>query len=99
MVLQLLSGFAYNLVEQSWIMAAITVKYFLLIIGVKIAWEQKFELDYVSDQLLEYSGEIVALIVLIGLVNVFAGFSISPMFTAFSQVTAFLYFAFLFWKY
>lgn len=99
MVLQLLSEFAYNLVEQSWIMAAILVKYFLLVIGIKIALEQKFKLDYISDQLTEYSGELVSLIVLLGLINVFAGFSISPIFTAFSQLTAFLYFAFLFWKY
>jgi len=99
MVLQLLSNFAYQLVEQSWIIATILVKYFLLVIGLKIALEQKFELDYISDQLIEYSGELVTIIALLGLVNVFAGFSISPMFTAFSQVVAFLYFAFLFWKY
>lgn len=99
MVLQLLSSFAYNLVEQSWIMATIVVKYFLLVVGAKVAWEKKFDLEYISDQLLEYSGEIVALVVLLGLVNVFAGFSVSPVFTVFSQVTAFLYFAFLFWKY
>ena len=99
MVLQVLSEFAYQLVEQSWIMATIIVKYFLLIIGAKISLEKKFELEYISDQLIDYSGELVSIIALLGLINVFAGFSISPMFTAFSQIVAFLYFAFLFWMY
>lgn len=99
MVLQLISGFAYNLVEQSWIMAIILVKYFLLIIGLKVVWEQKFEVDYISDQLIEYSGEVLTTVVLLGIVNMFAGFEIEPLFATFSQLTAFLYFAFLFWKY
>lgn len=99
MALQVLSNFAYQLVEQSWIMATLLVKYFLLVIGAKIALEQKFELDCISDELLEYSRELVSIIALLGLVNVFVGFSISPMFTAFSQVVTFLYFAFLFWMY
>jgi len=99
MVLQSLSSFAYNLVEQSWIMATIFVKYFLLAVSVKIGLEQNFELEYISDQLIEYSGEAVSIIFLLGLLNVFAGFSVTPVFNAFSQVVAFLYFAFLFWKY
>ena len=99
MVLQLISDFGYLLVEQSWLMATVLVKYFLLGIGIKITLEKDFSIETVSDQLLEYSGEIVSVIVLLGLVNIFAGFSMSPIFNTFSQVTAFLYFAFLFWMY
>jgi len=99
MVMQLLSEFAYSFVEQSWIMATVLVKYFLLILGIKIASEQKFELEHISDQLTEYSGELVSVIALLGFLNVFAGFSISPLFNTFSQLVAFLCFAFLFWKY
>lgn len=99
MVLQLLSEFGYNLVEQSWITATVLLKYFLLVIGAKITAEQKFDLGYFSEQLLEYSGEIVTLIFLLGLINVFANLSIEPLFNPFSQIVAFLYFAFLFWKY
>lgn len=99
MALQLLSEFAYSLVEQSWIMATVLVKYFLLVIGVKIALEQKFELEYISNQLIEYSKELVSIIALLGLINVFVGISVTPVFNVFSQVTAFVYFAFLFWKY
>ena len=99
MVLQLISDFGYLLVEQSWLMATVLVKYFLLGIGIKITLEKDFSIETVSDQLLKYSGEIVSLIVLLGLVNIFAGFSMSPIFNTFSQVTAFLYFAFLFWMY
>jgi hypothetical protein len=99
MVLQVLSNFAYQIVEQSWIMATILLKYFLLVIGAKIALKQNFELEHIFDELLEYSGEIVALIVILGFVNVFAGLEVNPLFNTFSQVTAFLYFAFLFWMY
>lgn len=99
MAFQLLSEFAYRLVEQSWISATILVKYFLLILGVKILYERNFDLDYVSDQLMGYSGEIVTSVVLLGLVNVFAGFTVEPIFKIFSQITAFMYFSFLFWKY
>lgn len=99
MVLQVLSELAYQLVEQSWIMATVLVKYFLAIISFKIALEQNFELDYISDQMIGYSGELVSIIAFLGFINVFAGFSVIPVFTAFSQVVAFLYFAFLFWMY
>lgn len=99
MVLQVLSNFAYQLVEQSWIIATVLVKYFLLVVGAKIVWKRKFETEYITDQLIEYSGELVGFIALLGLINVFVGFSLSPVFTVFSQVTAFLYFAFLFWIY
>ena len=99
MVLEFLSNFAYQLVEQSWTMATVFIKYFLLVLAAKIVSEQKFGLDYISDQLTEYSGEIVSLVFLLGFLNVFIGLNIDPMFKVFSQVTAFLYFAFLFWKY
>ena len=99
MVLQLLSEFAYNWVEQSWIVATVLVKYFLLGLSVKIAIKKKTELEHISNQLVDYSGELVAIIALLGFVNVFAGFEFKPMFNVFSQVVAFLYFMFLFWKY
>lgn len=99
MAIQLLSEFLYRLVEQSWIIATILVKYFLLGLGIKIVSERKFDPNYVSDQLIEYSSELVALVVLLGLINIFAGFTVEPVFKTFSQITAFLYFAFLFWKY
>lgn len=99
MVLQLISDFGYLLVEQSWLMATVLVKYFLVGIGIKTVMEQDFKIGIISDQILEYSGEVVSLIVLFGLINIFADLSISPVFNNFSQVVAFLYFAFLFWKY
>lgn len=99
MVIQLLSEFGYNLVEQSWLMATVLVKYFLLVVGAKITAEQKFDLTYISEQLTEYSGELVALIVSLGLLNLFVNLPIEPLFSTFSQVVAFLYFAFLFWEY
>jgi len=99
MVLNLLSEFAYNLVEQSWIIATVLVKYFLLVLGAKIVSEDRFNPEYISEQLIEYSGELVILIVLLGTVNVFAGFKVDPVFNTFSQVAAFIYFLFLFWKY
>lgn len=99
MVFQLLAGFIYSLVEQSWLMATILVKYFLLALGVKIVSEQRFEPEYIFEELTRYSGEIISVIVLLGLVNVFAGIEIDPLFNTFSQVTAFLYFLLLFWEY
>lgn len=99
MVLQLLSELGYRLVEQSWIMSTVFVKYFLFILGVKILAEKNLELNHISEQLIDYSGEVVTFVVLLGLINVFAGFPVKPIFPVFSQVVAFLYFGFLFWKY
>lgn len=99
MILQILSSLAYQIVEQSWIIATVLVKYFLVFLGLKIIKERNFELNHISEQLLEYSDELVALIVFLGITNVFVGIEISALFTVFSQVTAFLYFAYLFWKY
>lgn len=99
MVLQLLSELGYRLVEQSWIMSTVFVKYFLFILGVKILAEKNLELNHISEQLMDYSGEVVTFVVLLGLLNVFAGFPVEPFLKTFSQVTAFLYFVFLFWKY
>lgn len=99
MVLQLVTEFGYNLVEQSWLMSTIFIKYFLLIIGARIIYEQDFDPEHISDRLVEYSDEIVSLMVLLGLVNVFIGFQLQPLMNPFSQVVAFLYFLFLFWEY
>lgn len=99
MVLQAVIGFLYSLVEQSWIVASIGVKYFLVFAVGKTLNDKGFDPSYFLELLEAYSEEVLTIIVFFGLVNVLAGLELSPLFKPFSQIIAFLYLTYLFWKY
>lgn len=98
-MLQLLVAFIYELVNQSWLISTVLVKYFLLGVFIATFLENRENLRKFKDNLLDYSPFFVASIVFIGLINMFIGFFEEPFLPLFSEVVAFVYFLFLFWEY
>lgn len=99
MVVEAVTGFGYEFVENAWIVATVLTKYVILGIGILTYGETVFTVEKFSDNLLKYSNETVTVIAILGLLNVFTGFITEPVFKMFGEVVAFLYFMFLFWKY
>jgi len=99
MVLEILTSFGYDAVQQSWIVATVLVKYVLFFLGVETYYREGLNLEHYGEVLMENSREFVAFIVFLGVANVFAGFSIQPVFELPSQLIALGYFGYLFWKY
>lgn len=97
---QLIISFIYELVRQSWTVSTVLVKYILVLTVLKlVVSDGKPSLNSFFDLLEKYSHEIVSLIVLLGFLNIFTGFFTEPIAKTFSEVVAFLYFLFLFWRY
>ncbi len=99
MALQILTGFIYSLVEQSWTVSTVLTKYFLVLVLFKAIYDGEKTLEGISEKLVDYSDTFVTLVVLLGLANIFAGVEVQPIGKVFSEVVALGYFAFLFWKY
>ena len=95
---QLLIAFIYELVQQSWLVATVLTKYFLLVLALA-SIREKNGFEQFSDDILSYSPAFVTLIVVLGTANIFLGIVDQPFLKVFSEVTAFLYFLYLFWKY
>lgn len=99
MVLQLLASFAYSLVESSWMVSTVAVKYFL-IAGVVYALSN--EEDYIENFrsfVDNFSPELVSAIVLTGLVLVLTGVNLAPTAAVFSHLVTVTFFGYLFWKF
>lgn len=99
MVVQLLSSFAYSLVESSWMVSTILVKYFLLTGVVYSLYKDNGFLEGFRSFIEFYSDEMITLIILTGLVTMVLGASFSPLVAIFSHLTAVTYFGYLFWKF
>lgn len=99
MVISLITSTAVALVESSWIVASITVKYFLLGILLRNLAENSFTWEKVSEEILESSELVVTVIIGLGAILAVLNFSPSPLGKLFSELIALGYFAYLFWKY
>lgn len=99
MVLSSLTSTVVALVESSWIVASITVKYFLMGLLIRNLFENSFTWEKVSEEILESSELVVTTIIGLGAILALFDFSPSPMAKLFSEITALAYFAYLFWKY
>lgn len=99
MVLQLLTSTAYALIESSWMVSTVIVKYFLLS-AVLIAFSRRK--DYIEDFrsiIDEYSPGFVTSIVLIGFLALASGINVKPVSPIFSNLIAVIYFGYLFWEF
>lgn len=99
MVLNVLIGAVYSLVQNSWIVSTVILKYLLFFTGVNVYIRDGLDLQSFEDVLLNNSRELVTLIVLIGGLNSLIGLEITPFFQIFSQLVALFFFGLLFWKY
>lgn len=99
MVVQLISSFLYGLVESSWMVSTVVIKYFLLTGLVYSFYTDKGFLKEFRSFLEFYSDELISAIVLTGLIAMILGVSFSPLMMIFSHLTAVTYFGYLFWRF
>lgn len=99
MVVQALTSFIYGVVQGSWIIAAITLKY---ILAVQLFYAFREEGDFFDNlraDISGYSREIVSTIVLLGLIVSLTGIELSAFMTGTSYIIAAVYFGYLFWEF
>lgn len=99
MALNLLIGFVYELVQQSWLVSTVLVKYILFFTAINTYIEEGIDLESYRNVLLENSRELISIIVLLGFLNILIGLRFAPYFKTFSQLVTVLFFGYLFWKY
>ncbi|MFQ3275107.1 MAG: hypothetical protein ACI9LV_000102 [Candidatus Nanohaloarchaea archaeon] len=99
MVIQLLSSFAYSLVENSWMVSTIAVKYFLFIGVIYAASKESNYVENFKNFVEDFSGELVSGIVVIGLLTLLTGTNLTPVASVFSHLVTVTYFGYLFWEF
>ena len=99
MVVKVLAGLVYELIQNSWIFATILSKYFLISVGIKALREDSDFRETFQKDLLNYSPLFVSVLVLLGLLNFVLRLDVQPFSNPVSQIVALTYFGFLFWKY
>lgn len=99
MVLQLLVSFGYSLVENSWTVATVLVKYLLLGGVIYALSEKKDYFENFRAFIEDYSREAVSVIVLLGFMVTVSGLELQPLAKVFSHLTAIAYLGYLFWDF
>ncbi|PSG98685.1 MAG: hypothetical protein BRC29_00990 [Nanohaloarchaea archaeon SW_7_43_1] len=99
MVLHLMVSFGYKLVENSWNVAAILIKYFLVGAVIYTLSRQENYFENFRNFIDNYSHEAVSVIVLLGFMVTVTGLNLKPLATVLSHLTAVTYFGYLFWEF
>lgn len=103
MVLEFFVDTGYSVVEHSWRVSTVLVKYLLVVQFASFLGSKGFEelgVEDFKESLLIFSAPSVSLIVLLGSLSFIASFSAEPLFfPVFSEFLAWLYFAYLFWEF
>ena len=100
MVLELVVDFGYNIVESSWAVSTILVKYILAFHVLAALRNPDITLESFKEVLDNYSRLTVSSIVLLGIFIHLLGVSVEPVFLPlFSEGLAWLYLGYLFWEF
>jgi hypothetical protein len=96
--MRVLIQYGYEVVRHSWLVAAFTIKY--VVLGhLLLFYSRERSIEGFGDELREYARPTIIGIFLLGLVSYAIGVELAPVVPAVGEVTAFLYLAYLFWKY
>ncbi|MFB6203974.1 MAG: hypothetical protein ABEK01_05780 [Candidatus Nanohaloarchaea archaeon] len=99
-MIQLLAAVGGQVVEKSWGVAAVTLKYVLALQLVVSYHRAGVDVSAVKEVLLEQSRPVVLGILAVGTLLFLAGRDVGPLFArGLSEVIAVGYLAFLFWHY
>ena len=99
MVLQGVISFIYGVVQSSWIVAAVALKYILAIQAVHAYRSEGGFLENLGSEIQEFSRELVTIIILLGIAVSILDINFSAAFPAFSYAIAAVYFGYLFWEF
>lgn len=99
MAINSLAGFLYSVVQETWMVSAVLVKYLLVAnLGI-LAYRRELSLEKFSENILEYGKPVLLTVTLLGAVLHTSGTSFSPMFRFFSELVTLATLGYLFWKY
>lgn len=99
MTLEAAVSLAYETIKYSWLVSALSLKYILGVYAVDLISRDRLSLDNYLETIERFSRPTVSFIVLIGLIFAINDVSIDLYFEKFTQLIAFFYYAFLFWRY
>lgn len=103
MVLEFFVDTGYSVVEHSWMISTILVKYLLVgeVLSVFASTEhENISFDNFREVLLAYAVPSVFFFVFLGGIAYFIGFSSDPvLLPVFSEFLAWVYFGYLFWEF
>jgi hypothetical protein len=98
-LLQTVTGFGYELVQQTWIASTVLIKPAIVLHIAKLVYDERINLKHLEEVLLDYSRPTVGVMFLTGLFFTLLGLEAEPVFKVFSQLLALTYYGFLFWKF
>ncbi|MFB6115408.1 MAG: hypothetical protein ABEK04_03870 [Candidatus Nanohalobium sp.] len=99
MILPLITSTIVSIVEGTWIVSSILLKYLLIGLVAKNLYQGSFTIEGLRNDILGSSELVVSSLVVVGAVVAVSGLSPSPVLKLFSELVALGYFGYLFWKY
>lgn len=99
MVLQTVVPIGYQIVQHSWMVAALLTKFYLVGLIGFVVYFKGFDLDSLKEKLLLDCRFVVGFYVLCGALLYVTGLEFTPIFVLFSEFVALVYLGFLFWEY
>lgn len=99
MVLQPLISFVHGVIQGTWIVSAVVLKYVLVLQLFYAYRENGSSLENFSSEVGEYSRELVSILVVLGSLVYITGIGLTATLQSLSYVIAALYFGYLFWKF
>lgn len=99
MVLQAFVSLVYGVIQGSWIVSAVAVKYILALQLVYAYRSDGDMIDNFREEVNEYSREIVSFIVVLGVLVSLTGIDFTALFEPVSYLVAVVYFGYLFWQF
>lgn len=98
-LIQSVSGFGYEIVKQTWVVSTILIKPVLVLHLGKVFYDEEITLKHLEEVIMDYSRYVVGLMFILGVFGALINLDVEPVFKVISQITALLYYAFLFWKF
>lgn len=99
MVIQTLTGVIYEVTSQSWAVASIIVKYYLVAAAAYLYSNKGLTRESFTEKIIKDSRFVLTGIVGAGTLFFILNLSIEPLIRLFSELVALVYLGYLFWKY
>lgn len=99
MAINLLTSLIYEVVQQSWLVSTVLVKYILIFTAIESYRDKGLDLDNYRELILSNSEQIVTIMVFLGVLNSIIRIEFNPVLKIFSEFITVIFFGYLFWKY
>lgn len=99
MVIQTLTGVIYEITSQSWAVASIIVKYYLVAAAAYLYSEKALTKELFKEKIIKDSRFVLTGTAAAGTLLFTLGLSLEPLIRLFSEFVALTYLGYLFWRY